>query len=75
MFVAEKLSGLIVLGYLDPTAADEEDALQARQLADQVAVAISNARLIEELDELNWGYIVCFGQSHRCQVALDGRPL
>ena len=34
MFVAEKLSGLIVLGYLDPTEANEEDAVQARQLAD-----------------------------------------
>ncbi len=63
MFVAEKLSGLIVLGYLDPTAANEEDALQARQLADQVAVAISNARLIEELDELNWGTLYALARA------------
>ena len=53
MFVSEKLSGLIVLGYADEAALNEEDTVQARQLADQVAVAISNARLIEELDELN----------------------
>jgi len=63
MFVAEKLSGLIVLGYLDPTEANEEDAVQARQLADQVAVAISNARLIEELDELNWGTLYALARA------------
>jgi response regulator RpfG family c-di-GMP phosphodiesterase/HAMP domain-containing protein len=63
MFVAEELSGLIVLGYLDPTAANEEDAVQARQLADQVAVAISNARLIEELDELNWGTLYALARA------------
>jgi HD-GYP domain-containing protein (c-di-GMP phosphodiesterase class II) len=63
MFVAEKLSGLIVLGYLDPTAVNEEDAIQARQLADQVAVAISNARLIEELDELNWGTLYALARA------------
>jgi HD-GYP domain-containing protein (c-di-GMP phosphodiesterase class II) len=63
MFVAEKLSGLIVLGYLDPTQANEEDAVQARQLADQVAVAISNARLIEELDELNWGTLYALARA------------
>jgi HD-GYP domain-containing protein (c-di-GMP phosphodiesterase class II) len=63
MFVTEKLSGLIVLGYLDPTAVNEEDAIQARQLADQVAVAISNARLIEELDELNWGTLYALARA------------
>jgi HAMP domain-containing protein len=63
MFVADKLSGLIVLGYLDPTQTNEEDAVQARQLADQVAVAISNARLIEELDELNWGTLYALARA------------
>jgi HD-GYP domain-containing protein (c-di-GMP phosphodiesterase class II) len=63
MFVAKKLSGMIVLGYLDPTKSNEEDAVQARQLADQVAVAISNARLIEELDELNWGTLYALARA------------
>jgi putative nucleotidyltransferase with HDIG domain len=63
MFVNERLSGLIVLGYLDAAALDEEDAVQARQLADQVAVAISNARLIEELDELNWGTLYALARA------------
>ena len=63
MFVGEKLSGLIVLGYADGAALNEEDAVQARQLADQVAVAISNARLIEELDELNWGTLYALARA------------
>jgi putative nucleotidyltransferase with HDIG domain len=63
MFVSEKLSGLIVLGYADGTALNEEDTVQARQLADQVAVAISNARLIEELDELNWGTLYALARA------------
>ena len=63
MFVSEKLSGLIVMGYGDGAALNEEDAVQARQLADQVAVAISNARLIEELDELNWGTLYALARA------------
>jgi len=63
MFVSEKLSGLIVLGYVDGAALNEEDTVQARQLADQVAVAISNARLIEELDELNWGTLYALARA------------
>jgi putative nucleotidyltransferase with HDIG domain len=63
MFVSERLSGLIVLGYVDGAALNEEDTVQARQLADQVAVAISNARLIEELDELNWGTLYALARA------------
>ena len=63
MFVNEILSGLIVLGYVDQKAMNEEDTVQARQLADQVAVAISNARLIEELDELNWGTLYALARA------------
>jgi putative nucleotidyltransferase with HDIG domain len=63
MFVNERLSGLIVLGYFDPEELNEEDAVQARQLADQVAVAMSNARLIEELDELNWGTLYALARA------------
>jgi putative nucleotidyltransferase with HDIG domain len=63
MFVSEKLSGLLVLGYRDDAGLNEEDTVQARQLADQVAVAISNARLIEELDELNWGTLYALARA------------
>jgi putative nucleotidyltransferase with HDIG domain len=55
IFLQQELSGIIALGYLKPPELDQEDLDQARQLADQVAVAFSNARLIEELAQLNWG--------------------
>ncbi len=55
IFLQQELSGIIALGYLKPPKLKQEDLDQARQLADQVAVAFSNARLIEELAELNWG--------------------
>jgi putative nucleotidyltransferase with HDIG domain len=54
-FLQQELSGIIALGYLKPPKLEQEDLDQARQLADQVAVAFSNARLIEELAQLNWG--------------------
>jgi putative nucleotidyltransferase with HDIG domain len=54
-FLQQELSGIIALGYLKPPELEQEDLDQARQLADQVAVAFSNARLIEELAQLNWG--------------------
>jgi putative nucleotidyltransferase with HDIG domain len=55
LFLQEKLIGIIALGYVGQPGFSEEDLTQARQLADQVAVALSNARLIEALDQLNWG--------------------
>jgi len=55
IFLREELSGIITLGYLEPPELAQEDLDQARQLADQVAVAMSNAKLIEELHNLNWG--------------------
>jgi putative nucleotidyltransferase with HDIG domain len=55
IFLQEKLTGIIALGHLDRPELNQEDLTQARQLADQVAVALSNARLIEELARLNWG--------------------
>jgi len=54
-FLQQELSGIIALGYLKPPELEQEGLDQARQLADQVAVAFSNARLIEELAQLNWG--------------------
>jgi len=63
LFIKQKLAGVITLGSLDSSIPDQEDLLQARQLADQVAVALSNAQLIEELDLLNWGTLTALARA------------
>ncbi len=55
LFLKEGLAGIITLGYIKQPKFSQEDLDNARRLANQVAVAFSNARLIEELNELNWG--------------------
>lgn len=55
LFLKESLAGIIALGYVKQPHFSQEDLDQARRLANQVAVALSNTRLIEELNELNWG--------------------
>ncbi|MBI2357736.1 MAG: HAMP domain-containing protein [Deltaproteobacteria bacterium] len=60
VFLSHRLSGIIALGYFAAPSLSEEDLLQARQLADQVAVAIHNSELYhktrkqaEELERAN----------------------
>jgi putative nucleotidyltransferase with HDIG domain len=49
-------SGFITLGWsLKSAVPGREDLGRARQLTDQMGVALTNARLIKELSELNWG--------------------
>lgn len=54
IFLQGKLAGIISFGYKANPIFTEEDLAQARQLVDQVGVALSNARLIEELSDFNW---------------------
>jgi len=63
LFIKQRLAGIIALGSLDSSAPDQEDLHQARQLADQVTVALSNAQLIEELDLLNWGTLTALARA------------
>jgi putative nucleotidyltransferase with HDIG domain len=55
VFVKKKLVGTINMGYVKTEAPSYDDVVHARQLADQMAVALSNSSLVEELDQLNWG--------------------
>jgi len=41
---------------------DEEHRIRARQIADRVAVALSNAYLINELNTLNWGTLTALAR-------------
>ena len=55
IFLQGTLAGIISFGSTSKPNYEEEDLAQARQLADQVGIALSNARLIEELSDFNWG--------------------
>ena len=63
IFIKEKLSGFIAIGFINPHSNIEEDHVQGRQLADQVAVALSNALLVEELNQLNWGALTALART------------
>ncbi len=63
LILKQSLLGIITLGYLKPPVHSEEDLARARQLADQIAVALSNARLIRELNQLNWGMLTAFARA------------
>jgi len=51
----EELIGLVILGHGTKKDYNEDDFSQARQLADQLAIALSNASMIKELEGLSWG--------------------
>jgi response regulator RpfG family c-di-GMP phosphodiesterase/HAMP domain-containing protein len=63
LFLNEELLGIISLK--DPVLRAEtpEDLLYIRRVADQVAVALSNARLIENLHQLHWGTLTALARA------------
>jgi len=64
IILKQRLSGFITLGwYLKSTIHTQEDFDRARQLADQMGVALSNASLIKELHELNWGVLAALARA------------
>jgi putative nucleotidyltransferase with HDIG domain len=63
IILKKELSGIMTLGYLKPPVHSQEDLSQARQLANQMAVALSNANLIKELDQLSWGALTALARA------------
>lgn len=55
LMLNQMLKGMIVLGFKNDRVISSEDLVQARQISDQVTVALSNAWLVEELEKLNLG--------------------
>jgi putative nucleotidyltransferase with HDIG domain len=51
----DRTIGALVLADRTPTPRSAEDIAQARHVANQIAVALSNARLVKALDRLNVG--------------------
>jgi putative nucleotidyltransferase with HDIG domain len=62
IFLDANLSTIIAMAYrnLDDL---NHDRLRARQMANQVAVALSNSKLMEQLDQLNWGTLRALGRT------------
>ena len=63
MFIGEEPAGAIAIGFRGEAARDGDDLRQARQLTDQVAVALANAHLLEDLDSLNWGALTALARA------------
>ncbi len=55
LILNKKLKGSIALGFKQGASFPEEDMNQARQIADQVTVALSNSDLVNALEKLNLG--------------------
>jgi len=72
VFLKDQVSAIIALGHRTPRAHSQEDILQARRLANQVGVALSNAHLIEELDQLNWGTLTALARTIDAKSAWTG---
>ncbi len=53
IMVKRHLAGIVTLAYRSDVVSADEDLVEARRLATQVAVALSNAHLIEEHEQLN----------------------
>ena len=63
IFVSAKLSGIVSIGHDEGLVWAEEDNLEMKQIVDQVGVALSNARLLVELKELNWGALTALART------------
>jgi putative nucleotidyltransferase with HDIG domain len=63
LFSKGRLIGVIALDYFDAPGLSRDDRFQARRLADQVAVALANTRLVEDLDQLSWGTLTALART------------
>jgi putative nucleotidyltransferase with HDIG domain len=55
--IKDRFLGLLILGYRTAPEQIREELVRASQIADEIANALDNVRLIEELNSLNWGTI------------------
>jgi putative nucleotidyltransferase with HDIG domain len=51
----DQIAGVIVMVFPAASAVTSVEISQARQTADQVALALASSRLVERLDQLSWG--------------------
>ena len=55
VILADRLAAVLCVGRGAESGFSDEELAEARQLADQVAVALSNSSLIDDLKALTWG--------------------
>lgn len=63
LVIQGKALGVICLGHPFSLALSEEDIFQTRQIADQVAVGLSNASLVKELADLHIGTLTALARA------------
>ncbi len=63
IFLESELAGVIDVGYKSSPVYSEDDLAQARQMADQVAVALSSALMIERLDQIKVGTLTALARA------------
>jgi len=63
IFVEESLSAVLTLGHATACHWTEEDKESASKLADQLAVALANSRLIGQLQQLQWGSLTALARA------------
>lgn len=59
----QELAGIISVGYSGRSPLSQDDLNQLRGLSNQVGVALSNTRLIEEIKEFSWGTLLALARS------------
>jgi putative nucleotidyltransferase with HDIG domain len=59
----ERLEAVLCMGRSENIEFSDDEDLQSRQLADQVAVALANSSLIDELKALTWGTLEAFARA------------
>jgi HAMP domain-containing protein len=59
----QRLAGVLAIGFGPGSKEAPEDMMRARQIADQTAVALSNAGLVEELAAINWGALTALARA------------
>jgi putative nucleotidyltransferase with HDIG domain len=63
IFLKEALAGIITFGTQTDLCFIQEDIVRARQIANQVAVALTSAQLVKELEQLNLGTLTALARA------------